>query len=70
MSSYKEPVAYAKQSCDTMMRKFRAEDLPPKGHFHYHQGVFLSGVYQTYCLCGEEAYFTYIKDWVDSVLDE
>ena len=70
MSSYKEPVAYAKQSCDTMMRKFRAEDLPPKGHFHYHQGVFLSGVYQTYRLCGEEAYFTYIKDWVDSILDE
>lgn len=38
------------------MRKFHAEDLPPKGHFHYHQGIFLSGVYQTYCLCKNAEY--------------
>jgi unsaturated rhamnogalacturonyl hydrolase len=41
MKNYKEPIEYAKQSCDTMMRKFTAQELPPKGHFHYHQGVFL-----------------------------
>ena len=61
---------YAKASCETMMRKFQAEDLPPKGHFHYHQGVFLSGVYQTYCLCKNEEYFDYIKRWVDSCINE
>ncbi len=32
---------YARAACDTMMRKFAAADLPPKGHFYYHQGVFL-----------------------------
>jgi unsaturated rhamnogalacturonyl hydrolase len=64
------PIHYARQACDTMMRKFKARDLPPKGHFHYHQGVFLSGVYQTYLHCKEEKYFTYMKDWVDSCIDE
>ena len=64
------PLDFAKAACDTMMRKYKAEDLPPKGRFHYHQGVFLSGVYRTYVQCREEKYFQYIKKWVDSVLDE
>lgn len=66
----KKPIDYAKAACDTMMRKFKAQELPPKGHFHYHQGVFLSGVYQTYLITEEEKYFQYVKDWVDSVMDE
>ena len=70
MNQNRKPIDYAKASCETMMRKFAAQDLPPKGHFHYHQGVFLSGVYQTYRLCGDERYFQYIKDWVDSIIDE
>lgn len=44
--------------------------LPPKGHFHYHQGVFLSGMYKTYTLCKDEKYFDYIKTWVDSIIDD
>lgn len=66
----KTALDYAIQACDTMIRRFAAADLPPKGHFHYHQGVFLSGMYETYRLCGNEAYFTYIKDWIDSVFDK
>ena len=64
------PLAYAQSACDTMIRRYAAADLPPKGHFHYHQGVFLSGVYKTYQLCGNEAYFSYMKDWIDSVFTE
>lgn len=67
--SSKKPIDYAKQMCDTMMRKFAAADLPPKGRFHYHQGVFLSGMYQTYQLCENEEYLSYIKDWVDACMD-
>lgn len=59
---------YARQACDTMMKKFSPEDLPPKGEFYYHQGVFLSGMQKTYALCREEKYFEYIKAWVDSVI--
>ncbi len=64
----KGPVDYAKDACDTMMRRFEAAQLPPKGHFHYHQGVFLSGVMKTYELTGEEKYFQYCRDWVDSIV--
>lgn len=70
MSEIREPLFYARASVDTMMRRFDAKELPPKGHFHYHQGVFLSGVYKTYQACGEESYFRYVKDWVDSCIDE
>lgn len=66
----KTPIDYAKAACDTMMRKYTAENLPPKDHFHYHQGVFLSGMYQTYLLCQDEKYFQYMKDWVDAYVDE
>ncbi len=52
-----------------MMRKFKARGSPPKGRFHYHQGVFLSGVQKTYDLCKDEKYYHYIKDWVDSIID-
>ena len=64
------PLDYAKAACDTMMRKFAAPALPPVGHFHYHQGVFLSGMHQTWKLCGNDAYMEYIKAWIDSVFDE
>lgn len=65
-----KPLDYARAACDTMMRKFKPEDLPPKGHFHYHQGVFLSGVYQTYVLSQEEKYYQYMKDWVDYEIND
>ena len=53
-----------------MMRRFEAEQLPPEGHFHYHQGVFLSGMLKIWQLTGEERYFDYAKTWVDACLDE
>ena len=67
---YKDHTAldYAKMACDTLMKKFDAPDLPPKGRFHYHQGVFLSGMQKTYDICQEEKYYDYIKAWVDSII--
>ena len=69
---YKEHTAldYAKMACDTLMKKFDAPKLPPEGRFHYHQGVFLSGMQKTYDICQEEKYFNYIKEWVDSIILE
>ncbi|KAA8821426.1 glycoside hydrolase family 88/105 protein [Bifidobacterium vespertilionis] len=63
-----QPVDYAVASVETMMRAFAAADLPPRNHFHYHQGVFLSGVYQTYLLTGDERYFDYVRNWVNAVV--
>lgn len=58
----------ARRACGTLMRKFAAPDLPPKGRFHYHQGVFLAGMEKLYQLTGDEAYSDYIKAWVDSLI--
>jgi unsaturated rhamnogalacturonyl hydrolase len=61
---------YAKMGADTLIRKFTAEELPPTKRFHYHQGVFLSGMERIYLLSGDKKYFNYIKDWVDYNIDE
>ena len=66
----KTALDYAKAGADTLIRKFSIEELPPKNRFHYHQGVFLSGVERVYLLSGEEKYGNYIKDWIDQHIDE
>lgn len=63
----KTPIDYAREACDTMMRLYTAEELPPKGRFHYHQGVFLSGMCKTAALCGESRYLDYAGAWLRSV---
>lgn len=35
---------YCKMASDTMIRKLDAPDLSPEKSFHYHAGVFLSGM--------------------------
>jgi len=69
-TSEKTALDYAKMGAETLMRKFTVEELPPAPRFHYHQGVFLSGVERTYFLSGEKKYYQYIKDWVDYYIDE
>lgn len=61
---------YGKEACDTLMNKYEAHKLPPEGRFHYHQGVFLSGMQKIYEICLEEKYINYCKAWVDSIIDE
>ena len=63
------PLDYAKMACDSKMR-MPAEDLPPKGLFHYHAGVFLRGMQKTYELCHDRKYYNYAKKWVDSEIRE
>ena len=61
----KTALQYAISGADTIMKKYTAQNLPPSDRFHYHQGVFLTGVERLYEITGEEKYFNYIKDWVD-----
>ena len=65
----KTALDYAKQGCDTLMRKFSVKTLPPPDVYHYHQGVFLSGMERTYNLSKEEKYYNYIKDWHDQFIE-
>lgn len=62
------PLEWAEAACNTMMAKFQAEDLPPVGRFHYHQGVFLLGMQRCWKQDGNQRYFDYIKRWVDSLI--
>ena len=66
----KNALDYAKLGADTLIRKFTVTELPPKDRFHYHQGVFLSGMERIYFLSGEKKYCNYIKDWMDYFIDE
>ena len=52
---------YAIQACEAIMAKYTPEELPPRGCFFYHQGVFLSGMERVYELTGDRKYFDYIK---------
>ena len=60
----------AVMSAETMIKTFDAPDLPPRTKFHYHQGVFLSGMLHTWHLTGNEKYLNYVKEWVDSIMGE
>ncbi|MED5098716.1 MULTISPECIES: glycoside hydrolase family 88/105 protein [Niallia] len=63
------PIQWAEKACETIMTKFEAEQLPPE-RFHYHQGVFLSGMEKCWKETKKDKYFTYIKKWVDSHVRE
>ena len=64
------PLVMAEKACQALMQIFRAEELPPVNHFHYHQGVFLYGMYRVYQATGKKEYFEYIKAYFDHLIDE
>lgn len=66
----KSALEYAEAGCRTIMNTYSAADLPPKGLFHYHQGVFLSGMEKTYYHTGNKMYRDYIKGYIDSLIDK
>ena len=65
-----EALQLAEGLCSTMMRKYAPEDLPPKHKWHYHQGIFLLGMYKIYELIGNREYMEYIKTYTESVMEE
>jgi unsaturated rhamnogalacturonyl hydrolase len=66
----KTALDYAKMGADTLIRKYTVDELPPKNRFHYHQGVYLSGVERIFQLSGDKKYYAYIKNWMDYHIDE
>jgi len=63
------PIDWAEKACEALMAKYEPEQLPPD-RFHYHQGVFLSGMEKTWRQTGKQKYYDYIKAWVDSQVME
>lgn len=63
------PVEWAKAACDSLMTKFKPEELPPAKRWHYHAGIFLYGMLQVWEKTGEDVYLNYPKGYVDSLVD-
>ncbi|SDD69451.1 unsaturated rhamnogalacturonyl hydrolase [Paenibacillus sp. UNCCL117] len=59
------PIQWAEKACEALMFRFEPEQLPPD-RFHYHQGVFLSGMEKCWRETGNDTYYDYLKRWVDS----
>ena len=64
------PLLMAEKACQALMQTFRPEELPPVNEFHYHQGVFLYGMYRVYQATGKKEYFNYVKGYFDHLIDE
>lgn len=60
----------ANMAIETIATRFPAAKLPPEGHFHYHQGVFLSGMEKFSSASGKTECFSYLQSWVDAMISE
>jgi unsaturated rhamnogalacturonyl hydrolase len=60
---------WAVDACQSLMNKFDAAELPPSGHWHYHQGIFLFGMLRLWEQNDRETYLPYMKRYVDSLID-
>ncbi|MGO4376480.1 glycoside hydrolase family 88 protein, partial [Paenibacillus sp. MCAF20] len=54
------PIQWAEKACEALMFKYEPESLPPD-RFHYHQGVFLSGMEKCWQQTNNHRYYEYIK---------
>ncbi|WP_150274385.1 glycoside hydrolase family 88/105 protein [Paenibacillus tepidiphilus] len=59
------PIEWAEKACEALMAKYEPELLPPD-RFHYHQGVFLSGMEKCWHETKKPQYLEYLKAWVNS----
>lgn len=64
------PLEHAEKLAQTIMKAYTPIELPPAGRWHYHQGVFLCGVMKLYEATENEAYFDYVKNYADSLIDD
>lgn len=64
------PLEMAEKACQIIMKTYTPEELPPANSFHYHQGVFLYGMLRVWEVTRKEEYLTYMKAYIDSLIDE
>ncbi|MGG1879260.1 glycoside hydrolase family 88/105 protein [Paenibacillus campinasensis] len=64
------PLTAAAEACRAIMETYTPEELPPAGRWHYHQGVFLVGMFQLWKVAGDNQYLDYIKGYVNHLVDE
>lgn len=60
----------AEKACCAIMETYTPEELPPADRWHYHQGVFLYGMWLVWKKTRNVQYFDYIKAYIDNLVDE
>ncbi|MFN7249341.1 MAG: glycoside hydrolase family 105 protein [Anaerobacillus sp.] len=72
MTDYQQlhPLQWAEKACTSLMEQYRPIQLPPENRWHYHQGVFLYGMYRVWEQTKKDEYFAYVKKYVDELVDE
>ena len=70
MKNNLKPIQYGELACESIMNKYKSDELPPQRALFYHQGVFLSGMQNVYFITRNKKYFNYIKEYVDSCIGE
>lgn len=63
------PLDWAEKACVSLMEKYKPIQLPPENRWHYHQGVFLYGMYRVFEETRKDEYYTYVKEYVDELID-
>ena len=63
------PLELGTKACQSIMKMYSPEQLPPAGRWHYHQGVFLVGMSQLWKFSGESKFLDYVKGYVDHLVD-
>ncbi|RKL68178.1 glycoside hydrolase 105 family protein [Salipaludibacillus neizhouensis] len=67
----KTAMEWAEIASESLMKQYDEPlQLPPANRWHYHQGVFLCGVLDVWRDTGKEAYYQYVKKYVDDLVDE
>lgn len=67
----KTPIETARYMCNTIMSEYKPNDLPGlKDRYHYIQALFLFAIQRYAKISGDEKCFDYIKEWVDTYIDE
>lgn len=61
---------WAEKASESLMTQYEPILLPPENRWHYHQGVFLCGIYSLWQETKNKSYFNYFKEYVDKLIDE
>lgn len=66
----KSTLEWAEEACQSLMNQYEPNQLPPENRWHYHQGVFLCGMYEVWKETKKDSYYHYVKEYVDKLIDE
>ncbi|MDP5272603.1 glycoside hydrolase family 88/105 protein [Chengkuizengella axinellae] len=68
-SKFSSPLEWGEAACNSIMKTYQPEQLPPANRWHYHQGVFLYGMLKLWEQNQDYNLFQYVKGYADHLID-